>query len=201
MKTTKINATILAAACSLLFFSCQRDAHEGIRQTAATEEMVVDADAKKAPGECNPNAYTVTLESNANTGNGWDWIWSIQNNNPGNGSNGTAQDLSHWSFQLGNCVNTSHITGAAYSYNGTDWITFTPTVAVDGSQDCVSAPVLKFDAGTTGTAKTYYRLTVSQFYPVSGSLGYYKSGSTTCCSFLFFGIGCGNSEEEREIVE
>jgi hypothetical protein len=30
----------------------------------------------------------------------WEWIWSIQNPNPGNGTNGTVQDLSHWGITL-----------------------------------------------------------------------------------------------------
>jgi hypothetical protein len=195
MKTTKINITILTAAFSLFIVSCQRDAHEDLIQSSSNETVTMDEEKKPSSGECNPNAYTITLESHAFNGTGYDWIWSVENPNPGNGSNGTAQDLSHWGMQLGACLaDLSHITGAAYSYNGTDWTSFTPSYGV-------TTPVFKFDAGTTGTAKTYYRITVNQFYPVGTNFGYYKSGS--CCStFLFSGIGCsGGQEEEVEKVE
>jgi hypothetical protein len=205
MKTTRINTTIIATVFSLFILSCQRDAHKEMAQPVSTEQMTTDgADRKPAPsGDCNPNAYTITLESHAFNGTGWDWIWSVQNPNPGNGNNGTSQDLSHWGMRLGTCLSDlSHVTGAAYSADGTDWTTFTPSYGTDPSQGCMTTPVLKFDAGTTGSNKTYYRLTVDQFYPVSNSLGYYKSGGNTgCCTFLFAGIGCSNSEEEERPVE
>jgi hypothetical protein len=196
MKTTKISTTILAAAFSLFIISCQRDAHEELIQPSASDEMTVDGN-KPPSGECNPNAYTITLESHDFNGTGYDWIWSVQNPNPGNGSNGTAQDLSHWGMQLGACLSDlSHITGAAYSYNGTDWTEFTPSYGTETSQSCLTTPVFKFDAGTNGSAKTYYRITVNQFYPVASNFGYYKAGS--CCStFLFFGIGCSGGQEEE----
>jgi hypothetical protein len=147
--------------------------------------------------DCNPYAYNVVLESRTLLpDNNWEWVWSVQNPNPGNGNNGTAQDLSHWGMAVGACFDPSSLVEAGYSYNNITWASFNPTIQVDPSQSCMTTPVIKFDAGTTGTAKTYYRLVVSQFYPFGTASGYYKSGPRTgCCTFTFFGIGCGGVEE------
>jgi hypothetical protein len=145
--------------------------------------------------------YNVLLENIADNGNGtWTWIWSVQNPHPGNGNGGTAQNLSHWGFTLGTCVVWSDVLAAGYSYDGTTWTDFSPNYAVDPSQDCMTQAVLKFDAGTQGSQKTYYRVVLAQSYTVEpASLGYYKSGQRTGCgTFLFTGIGCpGNGDPRR----
>ena len=75
MKTTKINTTIIAAAFSLFIISCQRDAHEEMAQPAGLEQTITDdGNNSQSSGDCNPNAYTITLESHAFNGTGWDWI-------------------------------------------------------------------------------------------------------------------------------
>ena len=196
--------TILAM---LTITSCQRESSEetfavkkdGI--TVAASEATVQAKKSPAPEVCNPSAYSVTLESRTQVSGIWEWIWSIRNTNPGNGSNGTAQDLSNWGIQLGNCVDWTSVVGAAYSSDGANWTVFAPSYQVNPGQGCLTTPVLKFDFGTTGIAKSYYRLTVNQEYGEGSVFGYYKSGSnTSCCTFNFIGIGCGGPVE-FEIVE
>lgn len=195
----KIRLAALAAVVFLLFTtSCQRDAlNETGTMVSAAEESAINK--KNDPAPCNPGAYAVTLESRTLVNGAWEWIWSIQNLNPGNGNNGTAQDLSHWGIQLGTCINPSSITGAAYSADGINWTTFTPVNQPETSQPCLTTPVLKFDFGTTGTAKSYYRLTLSQEYPAGTAFGYFKAGSR-CCTFNFTGIACGGPVE-IEVVE
>jgi hypothetical protein len=124
-------------------------------------------------------------------GGNWEWIWSVQNPNPGNGGGGTVQNLSHWGMQFGSCIVWSSVLSAAYSGDGITWTAFTPLYQVDPSQSCMTSPVLKFDFGTIGSAKSYYKLVVSQDYSVGVVPGYYKSGANTgCCVFNFNGISC-----------
>ncbi|MDH3382031.1 MAG: hypothetical protein OEL54_04960, partial [Flavobacteriaceae bacterium] len=99
--------------------------------------------------------YTVTLESVLNNNNGtYTWTWSVLNPNPGNGSNGTAQNLSHWVIKLGSCVTFENVVGGALSSDGTVWQAFTPTWESDPSflNTCsiTTGDVLKFDMGTNG---------------------------------------------------
>jgi hypothetical protein len=176
----------LAAASLLLTTGCQKDAKES---ASATEQAT---DKKQEPaGPCNPNAYVITLESKTLVNGNWEWVWSVQNPNPGNGNNGTVQDLSHWGMQFGSCFNWDHVVSAAVSSNGSNWNSFSPDYKSDPSQNCLTTPVLKFDTGTSGSAKTYYKLVVSVNYPAGAMSGYYKSGSRTgCCTFTFTGIAC-----------
>jgi outer membrane murein-binding lipoprotein Lpp len=195
MKTTRF-AVFSVLASFLLLAGCERNAHldlpaqEG-KLSNLQEEIATSTSAQSAAGTCNPNAYIVTLESKTLVGSNWEWIWSVQNSNPGNGTNGTVQDLSHWGMQFGTCFIWPHVVAAAYSFNNTSWTSFTPSYSVDPSQGCVTTPVLKFDVGTSGTARTYYRLTLNHDYPTGPSFGYYKSGQRTgCCTFSFNGVGC-----------
>lgn len=147
------------------------------------------------PGACNPNAYIITLESHTQVNGNWEWVWSVQNSNPGNGSNGTVQNLSHWGMQFGACVNIASIINAAYSADGNTWTEFTPGYSVDPSQSCATTPVFKFDYGTTGAAKSYYRLTTTENYTAGSTFGYYKSGvKTGCCTFTFMGLSCDEGD-------
>ena len=180
-------------------FSCSKNNGE-ISNQQQSNALTQSTSSTSTTESSSP--YIVTLESVTQTGNAsWTWIWSVRNSNPGNGNNGTVQDLSHWGFTLGECITAENIISAAYSFNGTDWVTFTPTIGVDPSQTCMQSAVLKFDAGTVGHQKTYYSLTVNQNYvsePLTG--GYYKSGNRTGCGLLsYMGIGCGTPTvgEER----
>ena len=201
---------IIPGTFVLLFLatSCQRNSLEEtfvVKQDnvlAVAGQPAVFARNAPAPGVCNPNAYTVILESRTQVNGNWEWVWSVQNPNPGNGKNGTTQDLSHWGMQLGSCVNLTSIISAGYSRDGLTWNNFTPSYQSDPSQGCMTTPVLKFDFGTSVSAKTYYRLVVSENFTEGTVQAYYKSGiNTGCCTFNFTGIsGCGGPIE-IEIVE
>lgn len=202
MKTVRF--TLIGAFASvLLFTACQRTIQKDLVQpepaTQTQTKPVEELSGKGAPsGPCNPNAYTITLESRTLVAGNWEWVWSVQNPNPGNGSNGTSQNLSHWGMQFGGCFAWSSVVSAAYSANGSDWTAFTPLFQTDPSQGCMTTPVLKFDYGTTGSNKSYYKLVVNQYYDVQPVPGYYKSGANTgCCTFTFSGIGCSVVEEPK----
>ena len=188
----------------LSFLSCQRNAHQDIISVNAisakpsTTAATATAKPPSNPGACNSHAYTVTLENRTQLGDGnWEWIWSVQNPNPGNGNNGTVQNLSHWGMQFGSCFNWSDVVSAAYSSNGSSWTGFVPSLQVDPSQGCMTTPVMKFNYGTTGSNKTFYKLVVAHSYDVTMVPGYYKSGANTgCCTFEFPGIGCSNGDDD-----
>jgi hypothetical protein len=138
--------------------------------------------------------YVVTLESVTLVNGKYEWIWSVRNSNPGNGYNGTVQDLSHWNITIGNCATFSSIVSGATSTNGTSWTSFTPSFQPDPSikNTCPTGNVIKFNLGTTGSAKSYYKLVTTQNLPVDmQAVAYYKSGTKTGCGTVCFpGFGC-----------
>lgn len=195
---------IFGTVVSLFFAtSCQRNSleHNFVvkedKVAAIAERPAVFAKKGTVPGACNPNAYVINLESRTQVNGNWEWVWSILNPNPGNGNNGTAQDLSHWGMQLGSCVNWTSVISAAYSSDGLNWTNFTPLYQSDPSQGCMTTPVVKFEFGTSGSARSYYRLVVNQDFTEGMVDGYYNSGKNTgCCTFNFTGIsGCGGPAE------
>ncbi|MGK2864579.1 MAG: hypothetical protein ACSLE0_21800 [Chitinophagaceae bacterium] len=202
-----INA-IVVALVTISCASCQRNTQEATfnpeqnKMAASALNSGLSSKPAPPPAVCNPNAYSITLESQSQVNANWEWVWSVQNTNPGNGKNGTVQDLSHWGMQLAACANVNSVISAAYSTDGFNWTYFTPSYKSDPSQTCMTTPVLKFDFGTSGNTKTYYRLIVNENFAVGMVQGYYKSGvNTGCCTFYFNGIaGCGGPVE-IEIVE
>lgn len=136
--------------------------------------------------------YNISLLSRKSNGDGtYTWIWSVTNPNPGNGKNGTVQDLSHWGISLGECAGLGDIVSAATSTDGIHWNSFSPSLKVDKSQDCYTAEVLKFDVGTNGSKTTYYQVTLNKNFTTEKRDAYYKSGANTGCgTFTICGIGC-----------
>ncbi len=204
MKTKNLLLTSLFGA-SIFFIACTKEA------VSPQQEVVSNTNTTNASGNstssfsgrqtvtavCNANAYNIALESITQINSGWEWVWSVQNPNPGNGSNGTVQNLSHWGMQFGSCFSLSSVVSAAYSGDGSNWISFTPSYSTDPSQGCLTSPVLKFDYGTTGSQRSYYKLVVNQAYVAGTSSGYFKSGNNTgCCTFSFPGIACSAIVEE-----
>jgi len=181
--------TTLNAVGLLMFFlitiGCRQDLHSELSSLQPTEQSATRRDV-------GCPSYSIVLESRNPDNNGnWVWVWSVQNPNPGNGTNCTIQDLSHWGMQFGTCVTQSSILNAAYSTNGTSWNSVSPNIQVDPSQECMTDPVLKFDHGTTGSAKTWYRITVNHDYNVVSVPAYYKSGNRTGCGVIYIsGMGC-----------
>ena len=212
MKTLRLGLSG-AVASVLLIAACQRSSHQDINSVNNTKETAVaTTSASTARGEsagtgrqrphtgvCNPYAYWVVLESRTQMPDGnWEWVWSVQNSNPGNGDNGTVQDMSHWGMQFGTCFNPATVISAAYSTNGSNWTGFTPSIEVDPSQGCMTTPLMKFNYGTSSSNKSYYKVVVSADYAVQMVPAYYKSGAYTgCCTFQFEGIGCADEGETK----
>src|SRR5688572_24930495 len=186
----KLMRIIGGIACVIIVIaSCQQEVGVGSNELIPTGNQNINC----------TTPYVFKLEgeyANADGSGTWSWVWSAYNPNPGNGTGGTAQNMSHWGFRLNSCFVWNNIVSAAYSFDSTTWTSFTPAYEPDNSQNCVTDSVFKFSAGTTGTAKTYYRIVLNANYSIDSTVfGYFKSGNNTpCCTFDFVGIGCPESE-------
>lgn len=209
MKTLIYKSLLLCMALSVLLFSgCEKD--------QSSKEKKQETDLSTLAGVCAGNddikpvntgaqsqvvmsdavastlPYTVTLLFRKSNGDGtYTWVWSVSNPNPGNGKDGTTvQDLSHWAISIGSCATLKDIVSAATSTDGTTWKSFVPNYKADKSQNCYTKPILKFDLGTKGTQKSYYRLIVSKNFVMEKQVALYKSGvNTGCGTFKICGIG------------
>lgn len=191
----------MAVAVSAGFFACEKSA-EKLEDKLSVQDLSVVLPPSEAITSLCPTPYVITLESITQVGSNYEWVWSVYNPNPGNGSNGTVQNLSHWDINLGQCATMDDVVGAAYSADGVNWTTFEPTYEEDQSilNNCslLTGPVLKFDFGTSGGDKSYYKLIVSKSLGIDmDGVAFYKSGNVTRCGILCFpGLGCPD-----EVVE
>jgi hypothetical protein len=197
MKTTVVR---LLGVCLSLFtiVSCQKDLKDiSPSATNDAEQLTAKNEAPVSASSTPPYVITLMKANVPNGNNTFIWEWKFVNTNPGNGTNGTAQGLSHWSIVPATCVLPNTLVSAAYSANGTSWTTFTPSISPDPSS-CFNTPVIKFDFGTNGNAPSYYRLIVNRTFGINNqALAYYKSGRKTGCGELTFcGMSCtGNPQQ------
>lgn len=207
MKT--VRALSVVAFLSLIMIACQKT---NIQQTELERQrtsMTLTGIENTVPGEpCADGPYVITLVRKQLITEGplagkWEWIWSVVNPNPGNGTNGTVQDLSHWGITLPECVTLANIHLAkAFRMDGDNqfYEVFTPKYEADKSFDAngvcpgteANPVMLKFDYGTVGSYPTYYALVIDKDLSVDPSgTAYYKSGRVTgSCEICFPGIGC-----------
>lgn len=191
----------LALAISVAIFGCGKPAITAPDDPKAQSLSVISPVSSPIISNC-PTPYLITLESVTQVGSNYEWVWSVTNTNPGNGSNGTVQNLSHWDIKLGQCATMADVVSAATSADGITWNSFTPTYEDDQSilNTCsiVTGPVLKFDFGTSGAAKSYYKLVINKNLSVDmAANAFYKSGNNTGCGGLCFpGLGCPVPEDE-----
>ena len=138
-------------------------------------------------------AYTITFLGMEQVGNNYQWTWTVANPNPGNGTNGTLQNISHWDLPLCPLAEAA-LVSAEYSYNGTTWT----SVSIDMDRDpsirvCTSVDVLKFNIGTSGTAPLYCRITFNQLFIINPiAVSYIKTGGGLqgCNIYTYTGVGC-----------
>src|SRR5687768_10279407 len=154
MRTTKLIVSILLFF--VVFYSCQQEVLETLPE-------------RNQPQPDCTTPYIFKLEGeypNADAPGTWTWVWSVYNPNPGNGTGGTAQNMSHWGFRVNSCFNWPAIESADFSFDSTNWTSFTPTYGPDNGQICTTDSVFKFNAGTSGTAKTYFRIILTANYSI-----------------------------------
>ena len=143
--------------------------------------------AKKA----NADAYQINLVSQTSDDVNQTWTWSLTNPNPGNGLNGTLQNVSHFDIALSAQAETA-LVSAEYSFDGITWV----SVSIEMERDpairaCTTTDVLKFNAGTVGGEPTYYRATFSEEFSSNPyATSWINSGNRTGCNMYFFsGVG------------
>jgi hypothetical protein len=191
----------VAIATVFAFYACKKDVRSN--SPIKTGEEIATKPAQQLPGSSCLNyqvSLTRTFENGQTT-----FQWCITNPNPGNGTGGTLQNLSHWNFvpgcpgELGLEQNWSDIVGASYSNDGgSTWnaITPTPNLVPDPSQSCSNLNVFKFSQGTSGSTATCYRLVLQGNYAQdNNNVAVFKSGANTgCCVRTVPGIGCRQDE-------
>ena len=160
--------------------------------TAVTISIFTLSSFKKKAAPSAATAYSINLVSNpVEASKQQQWTWVLTNTNPGNGSNGTLQDVSHFDISLSQVAEAA-LLSTEYSFDGINWISGSIIVDRDPAiRACTNNDVLKFDAGTVGSQPTYYRATFSQTFSVSPySTSWIKSGVKTGCNMYYFtGIG------------
>lgn len=147
--------------------------------------------AKKAT--TNADAYSIQLLTHTSdeSRGSYEWTWVLTNPNPGDGQNGTLQDVSHFSIAL-NAIAEAALLSAEYSFDGITWISVPIVLDRDPAiRQCTTTDVLKFDAGTVDGEPTYYRATFSEEFSSNPyATSWIKTGSRTGCNMYFFtGVG------------
>jgi hypothetical protein len=116
------------------------------------------------------------------------WTWILTNPNPGNGDDGTLQDVSHLSIPV-TAEAEAALVAAEYSRDGITWTSVPLSIDRDPTiKQCTSADVLKFDVGTTGTEPLYFRITFNDEFETSGWAKCYikTGGGRDGCNWYYF---------------
>jgi len=161
---------------------------------ALTTASVITLSAFNSAKSTTAAEYQISCVSRSQVGSNYEWTWMIVNPNPGNGSDGTLQDISHWSVPLSLAAEAA-LVSAEYSYDGITWFSVSIEMERDPSiRTCTNADVLKFNAGTNGGNPTYYRATFSSDFSVNPyATSWIKSGNnyssgTKCNMHMFAGV-------------
>jgi hypothetical protein len=139
------------------------------------------------------SSYAVTLIDRSATSTAEEqWTWELVNPNPGNGDNGTLQDVSHWDMALPAAAEAA-LVAAEYSRDGNSWHSISIEMDRDPSiRACTSIDVLKFPVSTNGSQPVYFRCTFNQKFNYNAwATSYIKTGGGRegCNLYYFGGLG------------
>lgn len=136
--------------------------------------------------------YEIVLVTKNTIGTDSEWTWSVTNPNPGSGTNGTLRDVSHWDVSLPASAEDA-LVSASYSFDGVNWFNSPIVVERDFSiKLCTLVDVLKFDAGTTGSAPTYYRAVFNADFALNPfATSWIKNGGGQQGCNLYYYTGTG----------
>lgn len=142
------------------------------------------------------DCYLINLISKGIDGANETWTWSLVNPNPGNGNDGTLQNVSHFDITLSSAAEAA-LVSAEYSFDGITWVTLPIEVERDPAiRACTNVDVLKFNAGTVGDQPTYYRASFnSAFGENPYATSWIKSGNRTGCNMYYF---CGVNQPKLD---
>jgi hypothetical protein len=148
--------------------------------------------SKKKAAATSTDAYQIVLVTKNTVGANYEWTWSLANPNPGNGQDGTLQDVSHWSVPLTPDAEAA-LVSAETSDDGVNWQSVATVIERDPSiRQCTSVDVLKYDVGTTGSAVRYYRASFNADFivnPFATSWIKNGGGAQGCNLYYFSGTG------------
>jgi hypothetical protein len=169
-----------------------------VATAAATTITLSSFVAKKTPAKTTVESYQINLVnstervSSEGTPSGSVWEWTLTNPNPGNGDNGTLQDVSHFSLPLSPDAEAA-LVSAEYSYDGITWTSVSIVMDRDpGIKVCTTNDVLKFDVGTTGSQPIYFKLTFSEDFAVNPyAKSYIKTGGGRQGCNIYYYTGTG----------
>jgi len=155
--------------------------------------LIFGLSAFKTKQTSNVDAYSIELVSNSSdvSRGSFEWTWILSNPNPGNGNDGTLQNVSHFDITL-SAQAEGALLSAEYSFDGINWVSLPIEIERDPSiRACTTVDVLKFNAGTVGSEPTYYRATFSEEFSSNPfSTSWIKSGNRTGCNLYYFaGVG------------
>src|SRR5215213_5546402 len=177
MKMLKLS---LMGLIALIFAGCQKESK------SSSESELLSAAGKKPVAAYNCSDYVIALNVDKTTEPGHTiFTWTITNPNPGNGSGTTLQNLSHWDFVPGTCLDENWQDVLSASYNtGSGWQTISPLPVIEPDPSlvklgCVYDDVFKFDQGTSGNTPTQYRLVLNGNWGTGELHAYFKSGTIT----------------------
>jgi hypothetical protein len=187
---TKFFLALGVTTAALGFYACQRNVDSASR-------TVDEVQSKKPSMPEILNCANYSFDATISYGGGKTTvIWSVTNTNPGNGSNGTSQNLSHWDWVLPSCIEFGKVLNAYYtgtwSPDFEEWTPFTPTNVVDPSQTCNGGNVIKFNFGTSGSNTSYYAIVLDGTnYSLSNDANAVaiKAGND-CCTKNIEGVVC-----------
>jgi len=162
---------------------------------ALATASVITLSAFNSKKSATATEYQVVCASKTQVGANYEWCWMITNPNPGNGNDGTLQNISHWSVPLSLTAEAA-LVSAEYSFDGITWYGVSIEMERDPSiRACTTTDVLKFNAGTVGGDPTYYRATFSSDFTINpyatsyikGGANYGTNGSK-CNVHMFAGV-------------
>jgi hypothetical protein len=186
---TKFFFALGVMTAALGFYACQKNADASVEETLSKKPSTPVETAN-----CANYSFDATISyANGKT----TVIWSVTNTNPGNGSNGTSKDLSHWDWVLPNCIEFSKVLNAYYTSTWSPdfayWASFTPTNVVDPSQSCNTGNVIKFNFGTSGGNTSYYAVVLdgTNYSLSSDANGVVIKAGNACCTKNIEGVVCG----------
>lgn len=180
----------MGVLCAALgFYACQKS----VESKNSVEEMQGAKPPIPATVNCNNFMFDATISyANGQT----TVVWSVTNTNPGNGSNGTSQNLSHWDWVLPSCIDFSKVlhaySTATWSTDFANWTSFTPTNQTDPSQSCNTGSVVKFNFGTTGSNTTWYAIVLdgTNYSLANDANAAVLKAGNACCTRNIEGVVC-----------
>jgi len=162
----------------------------------ATVSVIGFSSFKAKKASSNTTGYQIDLVSTTSENGYQTWVWSLYNPNPGNGNDGTLQNLSHWDISLPSDAEMALVSAEYSTDNGITWVSVPLEMERDPAiRACTKNDVLKFNVGTIGTQTNLYRVVFNdEFTSNQYATSWVKTGGgLQGCNCQYF-VGVGSSK-------